>query len=233
MKIVKSISLFFIIAFLLIGFGVFLGMELNDRMDSGELPPLVQQLLPEGTMQENMHQEGQSRREGNPVLVDDVQDAEQELQQVAEQQITLNADTELVIIEKDILRDTMVETVTGLPDKYLGMNRERFETAMAVYESAPPLAEKERGFQSLEISSFSRERVVVQMNYEYVQPDSSFYLAVMNHEIVVLLQDQQTVYINTGILLEQVSPELQLEIMNMKYIENEESLYTFLENFSS
>ena len=232
MKVVKSISLFFIIAFLLIGFGIFLGVELNDRMESGQLPPLLRQLLPGGTMQEYVEEDGPYTREQSAVLVDDLSD-EEGLRQVAEQQITLNADTELVIVEKDVLRGTEVETLGQLPEKYLGMNRERFETAMEVYESAPPLAEKERGFRGLEISSFSQERVVVQMNYEYVQPGSSFYLAVMNHEIVVLLDDKETVYMNTGILLEQVTPQLQMEIINMKYIENEESLYTLLENFSS
>lgn len=233
MKLVKSISLFFIIAFLLIGFGIFLGIELNDRMEAGDLPPLVRQLLPGGTMQDTDQYEAHLRESDSMVLLDDRSEAGQDVQQVAEQQITLNADTEFVIVEKDVLRDTLVETVTGLPDKYMGMNRERFETAMEVYESAPPLSEKERGFIGLEISAFSEERVVIQMNYEYVQPDSSFYLAVMNHEVVVLLQDKQTVYINTGILLEELTPELQLEIMQMKYVENEETLYTFLENFSS
>ena len=231
MKIVKSISLFFMIAFLLIGFGIFLGVELNDRMEAGKLPPLLSQLLPGGTFREETDEHGNISKEKSLVLIDD--SSTEQIQPVAEQQITLNADTELVIVERDVLRGTELETVAHLPEKYLGMNRERFETAMEVYESAPPLAEKERGFQGLEISSFSKERVVVQMNYEYVQPGTCFYLAVMNHEIVVLLEDKETIYMNTGILLEQIPLELQMEIINMKYIENEEALYALLENFSS
>ena len=51
-----------------------------------------------------------------------------------------------------------------LPDKYVGMNREQFLEAMELYEAFPPLSEMERGFVSLEVLSFSRKRVVVQMN---------------------------------------------------------------------
>ena len=71
------------------------------------------------------------------------------------------------------------------------------------------------------------------MNYEYLQTVSIFYLEVMNHEIVVFLEDKETVYMNTGIMLDQVTPQIQLEIINMKYIENEQSLYAILESFSS
>ena len=66
--------------------------------------------------------------------------------------------------ETDILHHTVVETTQRLPDKYVGMNREEFLQAMDLYEAFPPLSEMERGFVNLEVLSFSRERVVVQMN---------------------------------------------------------------------
>ena len=50
---------------------------------------------------------------------------------------------------------------------------------------------------------------------------------------MVLLEDQETVYINTGILLEQLPEEIQMEIMQMMWVEDEESLYGFLETYSS
>lgn len=215
MKIVKSISLFFVMAIILIGVGFFLGVKLNENRSGSNAykAPLVENEV------------------SGPIIKDLPLDLE--ARQVAEQQEKVNADTELIIMEKDVLQDTVVETATNMPDKFLGMTRENFEEAMAVYESAPPLSEKERGFQGLEIQSFSTEKVVIQMNYKYVQPGSSFYLGVANHEIIVFLDDKETVYIHTGIQLEDVAPELQLEIIALKYIENEESLYAFLENYSS
>ena len=85
----------------------------------------------------------------------------------------------------------------------------------------------------LEVLSFSRERVVVQMNYQYLQPGSCFYLAVQNNEVVVYLEDMETIYINTGIKLDSLPEALQLEIIQMMWVEDEESLYDFLETYSS
>ena len=77
----------------------------------------------------------------------------------------LNADTSYVLEETDMRNDTVVETVWKLPAKYIGMNREEFIEAMEIYEASPPLEELERGFVSLEVLSFSPQKVVVQMNY--------------------------------------------------------------------
>lgn len=145
----------------------------------------------------------------------------------------LCVDTEYVLEETDVLTQSVVETVWRLPAKYVGMDREQFLIAMENYEAFPPLAEMERGFVGLEVLSFSRERVVVQMNYQYIQPSQSFYLAVLNNEVVVYLEDRQTIYINTGIPLENLPEEVQLTIMQMQFVEDEESLYHFLETYSS
>lgn len=146
---------------------------------------------------------------------------------------TLNADTEYVLEETDVLTQSVVETVSGLPAKYIGMDREQFLEAMKQYEAFPPLTEMERGFVSLEVLSFSQERVVVQMNYQYVQPSTSFYLAVQNNEVIVLLEDQKTIFINTGIRLEELPENVQMDIIQMRFVEDEEKLYNFLEAYSS
>ncbi len=146
---------------------------------------------------------------------------------------TLNADTEYVLEETDVLTQSVVVTVSGLPAKYIGMNRQQFLNAMEQYEVSPPLVELERGFISLEVLSFSKERVVVQMNYQYVQPSTSFYLAVQDNEVVVLLENKKTVFIYTGIRLEELPENIQTDIIQMRFVEDEEKLYNFLEAFSS
>ena len=47
------------------------------------------------------------------------------------------------------------------------------------------------------------------------------------------LEDMETVYINTGIAPDSLPEDMQMELMQMIWIENEESLYHFLENYSS
>lgn len=145
----------------------------------------------------------------------------------------LGSDTEYVLEETDVLRGTVIETKTKLPEKYVGMDRETFLAALEQYQVMLPLSERKRGFESLEVLSFSRERVVVRMNYRYVQPGESFYLALQDHKIVVLLEDKKTVYIETGISADVLSQELQADLIDMIFVEDEASLYDLLEAYSS
>lgn len=145
----------------------------------------------------------------------------------------LTADTEYVLEETDVRNQTVVETTWKVPAKYIGMNREEFLKAMEEYEAFPPLSELERGFVSLEVLSFSTEKVVVQMNYEYTQPSSSFYLVVENNYVVVYLDDRETIYMYTDILLSELPDTVQQDVINVMFVEDEESLYDFLESYSS
>ena len=56
---------------------------------------------------------------------------------------------------------------------------------------------------------------------------------VADHFVIVYEEDKKTIHMNTDILLEGLSEELQTEIIGGKYIENEKELYNFLESYSS
>ena len=71
------------------------------------------------------------------------------------------------------------------------------------------------------------------MNYQYIQPSTSFYLAAYDNKVWVYLEDKQTVYIETDIRVDLLPEELQQKIMQMMWVENQEELYNFLENYSS
>lgn len=63
--------------------------------------------------------------------------------------------------------------------------------------------------------------------------DDCYYLKGKNGYVVVYLSDKKTAYEYTDILLSNLPENLQKEINNGKYIEDTESLYGFLENYSS
>lgn len=218
MKFVKGISLFFVYPLVMFGIGFYAGVECMHFFYPGSNPVRETQELPEENWPEQ--------------IADKLQD-EEAVKDVAASNETLSVDTEYVLEETDIASHSVVETVLTIPQQYVGLNREQFLECMEQYEMYPPLSELERGFVSLEVLSFARERVVIQMNYQYVQPSNSFYLAVHDNEVVVYLEDKETIYINTGILLEDLPEEVQLEIIQMLWMENEETLYHFLENYSS
>ena len=226
MRFVKGIGLFFVYPLTMLAIGFYAGIEITQYFYPG------MQRQSEQYSQENVTSfpvPGNSLPENSDS--DSVE--EQEAMSVVSSSETLYVGTEYVLEETDILRHTVVETTWRLPDKYVGMNREQFLTAMETYASSPPLKELERGFVGVEVLSFARERVVVRMNYRYVQPSSSFYLAAYDNYVLVYLEDQKTVYIETEITLDSLPAEIQQEIIRMMWIENEEALYNFLETYSS
>lgn len=225
----KSISLFFLYPAAMFGMGFWLGIESMHFFYPGEQ---YGGMMPETQVYEQEQEVfdySKAQREGDASALNE----QKSVTPVVSASETLCVDTEYVLEETDVENGSVVETVGRLPDKYIGLDREQFLTAMEHYEMFPPLSELERGFVNLEVLSFSREKVVVQMNYSYVQPGNSFYLAVRDNEVVVYLEDMETVYINTGIELSSLPEEIQQEIIQMIWMDNEESLYHFLENYSS
>ncbi len=213
MKFVKSIGLFFVIPMISLCLGVCLGYLLRTR--------------PELKTEED---QGQSLVNKSVIL--DCAEGN-DAKTVVSGGETLCVETEYVLEEMDSNRGTCVETTWRLPEKYVGMNREQFLEAIRLYEVSPPLSELERGFQSLEVRSFSRQKVVVRMNYSYLQPGEGYYLAVYDNKVVVLLDDCKTVYIETQLTMDQLPQEVQERLIRTIRVDTEQELYDFLETYSS
>lgn len=249
MKFVKGISLYLLYPSLMLGIGFLAGTRAEDFFYPGHVGQAAgQESAPLPLAQKDSSAAAADRREGQesaPAKAagnaadgvssgDFAQSATGEgVFAAAAHSAVLSADTEYVLEETDTLTHSVVETLHRLPRKYIGMNREQFLAAMESYAAYPPLSEKERGFVGLEVLSFSKERVVVQMNYRYLQPGSSFYLAVENNELVVYLEDKETIYINTGVLLEDLPEDVQMQVIQMIRVEDEKSLYGMLEAYTS
>ena len=232
MRIVKRISLFFIYPLFMLAVGFYAGVqsthffypEQNYENRSLSVPDDGQDIA-EPLEQENLDVPTDYGIAG------EVED--EEAKEVLANSETLCVDTDYILKETNVLDHTEMEIVKRLPEKYVGMNREQFLTVMDIYEAFPPLSEQQRGFVGLEVLSFSRERVVVRMNYQYIQPSTSFYLAAYDNKVWVYLEDKQTVYIETDIRVDQLPEELQQQIIQMMWVENQKELYNFLENYSS
>jgi len=238
MKFLKGIGIFFVYPVFMLVLGFYAGVESAHLFNrEGQ----VQQESPDsGGEDEALPEDGKeilspSAEHGVKEPESDYQDYDYGLasKEAAAASETLTVETEYVLEETDVINHTVVETVWKLPDKYVGMDREQFLTAMENYAAFPPLSEQERGFVGLEVLSFSRKRVVVRMDYRYVQPSASFYLGVYDNQVLVYLEDMETVYIETDIRLDTLPEELQEQIIQLMWIENEAALYNFLENYSS
>ena len=179
MKFVKRISYFFVIPVVFLILGIFLGVWGIHFFYPGQWQDLNENRLALPLTEE------ETAADTDPY------EAAPSVEAAASGE-TLCADTEYVLEEADIVRGTTVETSWKIPHKYIGMNRENFLETMELYAAHPPLSEIERGFVGLEVLSFSREKVMVRMDYRYVQPSASFYLAVSDNEVVVYLEDRST-----------------------------------------
>lgn len=66
-----------------------------------------------------------------------------------------------------------------------------------------------------------------------VEKNKGYYICELNGYIVVYLSDRKTLYEMTDITMDRLPEELKKQIKAGKYVDNEETLYGILENYSS
>lgn len=240
MKFVKGISLFLLYPAIMLVIGMYTGIVLDRYFYPGRevKEEVVQSVENTATPEVSASPWHTSDLADEQSLENTVLGADGEFPMgnavaVAASEEILTADTEYIIEEYDTRRDTLIENSVSVPVKYLGMNREEFIAAMELYAISPPLSEQERGFVGLEVRSFSASRVVVRMHYAYVEPTQSFFIKVEDNKIVVYCDDEETLYMYTNIEAESLPSYIQTRVSMGMFIEDEESLYHFLESYSS
>lgn len=211
MKLVRRISLFLIISAVMLGAGGYTALKAEQFFYPNRYP----------------------RKEYvSPIDQRTVTEEEQVIEAAAEEIPVVTADTQYLIEEVNLTKGIVNEKEETLPVKYIGLDRDEMLEELASYDENPPLTELEQGFQTIELTAFSKDRIVV-CKYYKEKEDKGFYLMVADHFIVVYEKDKQTLYMNTDILLENLEESLQAEIMQGKYIDSEDALYNFLESYSS
>ena len=218
MKLIRRISLFLILSGIMLGLGGYTALKAEqffypNRYQVKETPNyVIQQTHDDGDIQEQI------------------------IEAAASEIPVMTADTKYFIEEVNLTDGTVHEMEENVPVRYIGLDRESFLQELEIYGGNPPLSELERGFETIELTAFSKDRVVVCKYYKLEneqEPEQGYYLMVADHLIVVYRGDRQTVYMNTDILLESLSDVLQAEIMQGKYLETEEEVFNFLETYSS
>ena len=204
MKFVKRISLFFIYPVLMFLIGFYAGIKFHDFFYPGK-----------------------------PIVISENKVPSLEVEVAVPSPAILDADSVYIVEEVDLRTQTSETFERSVPEKFLGMNRKEFLEAMEEFELSPPLSELERGFVSLSVEAFSGSEVRVKMNYHYKEPPKSFFIRAENHYLVVYNEADETVYMHTAILLEELPDELQQRVIQTIYMEDEKTLYNFLESYSS
>ncbi len=217
MKRGKCISLLFVLCLLSFGIGVIFGFRLEEFFYPMDRTPKLSFI----DIPNKSHTD-------SPVIV-----VEESVKEVSVNEETVNADTVYIVQERNMDTGTVVMKQEKLPLKYIGMSRNQLIDALVDFECNPPLEELERGFVNAELVSFSTGQIEICMNYQYLKPTGSFYIVVYDNRVKVLLDDKKTVYQETDINVMDLPYEIQTELLNGLFIPNEESLYDFLENYTS
>ena len=78
----------------------------------------------------------------------------------------------------------------------------------------------------------SSESNIAKTDFEEEESEG-YYLTVLEGKIVVMEQDQKTIYLTTDIYAEALSQSLKEELIKGKFIHSMEELYGFLESYTS
>ena len=216
MKLLRRISLFLVLSSVMLGVGGYTALKAE------------QFFYP------NRYQMKETRNEDKQQYEEDAHyDMQEQVIETAVGDIpVVTADTAYFVEEVDLISGTVHETEESVPVKYIGLDREGLLQELESYDDNPPLTELYHGFETIQLTAFSKYRVVI-CKYYKLEEDKGFYLMVADHFIVVYREDKHTLYMNTDILLDSLNETLQTEIMRGKYVETEEELYNFLESYSS
>lgn len=120
-----------------------------------------------------------------------------------------------------------------LPLKYIDVNRDELEALLEEDSKVLTLEEREKGFCSQSLVSFSGEKVKIFRIYDTSEEETGFYLLAVNHYIWVYQKDRSTLYFKTDLRIEELPEEVQKDVIEGKYMESEEAIYGFLESYSS
>lgn len=168
------------------------------------------------------------------IYIPDVSESVTEASALDEEKIS--GQTNYIVRNYDKNTGIYTDTSEIIPAKYIGLTRERLEEELEEYTISPSLVDQEKGFVSANLESFSEDKIVVRKNYQIMEEEEIpefFYLVAEDNYVTVYKNDMKTVYLYTEINMDSLPYDIQTEILDRKYIEDEEELYNFLESYSS
>lgn len=146
---------------------------------------------------------------------------------------TVDMNTEFVVIKENLVTGDVNEIAEELPSQFVGMDRADLEEFFKDYAKSPVLKDREEGFISASVESYSPQKLVVKKVYEPLQLEEKFYLKAEENYVVVYYGDNSTVYMYTNIRVDSLPEQTREEIEHVKEIDTYDSLYSFLESYTS
>lgn len=154
------------------------------------------------------------------------------ISQAQNMNITTTCDTICIYEDIDKKDGTISFQEEKIPAKYIGMSREELEKTLSE-DKGVSLENKAKGFQSQHLELFSKEKIKIVRIYDTSQEDTGFYIMAYNHYVSVFRPDQETLYFQSDIKVEDLPASVQQEVIKGKYMSSEIEVFHFLESYSS
>lgn len=126
---------------------------------------------------------------------------------------------------------TLTENLDHIP-ALLGCDLEEAKNYFANYMKHISVEEREAGLCSYEIISYHGQEIRLRKTFKQKE-NTGFLAKSFNGMVVILKSDGKTVYEYTQINIGTLPEELRDKIVEGLWMESEEELYSFLENYSS
>lgn len=147
---------------------------------------------------------------------------------------TVSPDASYTLQTYDLATDKLKEKKENIPNDFVGMTRNQIINRLNVYVQNKSLDEYNKGLVSWQLVSFAPDRVVVKKTYNSEGILYKFFLIIRDENVVVYYSDKKTIYEDeTGINLDELSEEDKRELIYGKWIQDENELYSLLENYTS
>ena len=143
---------------------------------------------------------------------------------------TVTNKTSYILESYDVKTDSLVQETLPTPAVFIGLTRSELIEYLKEYEAAPTTEDIKNGFVNFALVSFSSDTIVLRKSYEIKY---SYYLIEEAGLVTVYKEDMETVYEYTDIRVSALPTALQEEIKAGKYMQDNQELYNFLENYSS
>lgn len=117
--------------------------------------------------------------------------------------------------------------------EFIGNNRLDMLVYANSYREQAPEQEKKDGLERMVLESFSSDTVTLVKYYGEPEEEQGYFIGIKDNVVIVYLKDRSQVYEYTNIELWTLPIELQYDLVEGIYVENEKELFDFLQTYSS
>lgn len=148
-------------------------------------------------------------------------------------ELRVNDSMKYVVESYDGTTGVVTSEEETVPAELAGKTREEVEDYITEYNQTLSENKSVEEPDSLELISFSKDKIVVRETYSGEEEEKGFFLKLENEEVVIFHNDMVTPYEYTGIQGDVLLENEREMLLEGYFVKDEKELYSVLENLSS